>query len=142
MQVRDVMTKDVQVIHAATSVRDAARKMKELNVGILPVAEKQKIVGVLTDRDIVVRSTAEGLNPEKEMIGSLMSGNVIWCFEDEDIDSAIDKMKKAKIRRIPVVSRENELVGIISIGDVAIEGDERRAGETLEQISHPNRPNR
>jgi CBS domain-containing protein len=140
MQIKEIMTTDVNVIHGEATLSDAARMMRDLNVGAIPVADGQKISGVLTDRDIVVRSTADGRDPNTVTVREVASTDVAWCYEDEEIEDALGKMKERKIRRLPVVSRENQLVGIVSIGDIAVESSEGMAGEALEEISTPNRP--
>jgi CBS domain-containing protein len=142
MQVKEIMTKNVQVVHSDTDLQEVASLMRDLNIGILPVAEGQRITGILTDRDIVVRSMAKGMDPKSTKVEDVASTNVAWCFEDDDIKDALQKMKERQIRRLPVVNQENELVGIVSLSDVAVEHSEGMAGETLEEISKSNRPNR
>jgi CBS domain-containing protein len=133
------MTKNVEVVTSETLLQEAARKMRDMDVGVLPIADGRNISGVLTDRDIVIRSTAEGKNPKEVRVQDIATTNITWCYEDEEIEGVLKKMKEHKIRRLPVVSRENQLVGIVSIGDVAVEASEGMAGETLEKISTPNR---
>jgi CBS domain-containing protein len=140
MQLKDIMTEEVEVIQPDTLIKDAAAMMRDLDVGVLPVTNGRALSGVLTDRDIVVRSTAEGNNPGDVRAGSIISEDVAWCYEDDEVETASNKMKKNKIRRLPIVNRENELVGIVSLGDLAVEADEDMAGETLEEVSKPNRP--
>lgn len=142
MQIKEIMTPSVEVIQADTPLPQAARMMRDMNVGVLPIADGQNISGVLTDRDIVVRSTADGNDPKKVTVGEVASNDVAWCYDDDEIEDALGTMKERKIRRLPVVSRENQLIGIVSIGDVAVEASEGMAGETLEEISTPNRPER
>jgi CBS domain-containing protein len=141
MQVSDVMTRDVTVVSPGSSVRDAARKMDQFNVGALPVCEGRQLVGVLTDRDIVVRSTAAGSPPDAVRVNEVMSDDVRWCFEDEPVEQAQRQMAEMQIRRLPVMDRKKNLVGMVSLGDLAAE---RASGveETLRSISEPSEPDR
>lgn len=141
MKLADIMTRDVTVVSPNDSVRRAAQVMDELNVGVLPVCDGQRIVGMVTDRDITVRVTAAGKNPEDSKVEEAMSTNVRWCFEDEDVESVIEKMGDSQIRRIPVVDRDHNLVGIVSLGDIAVKSDEV-AEQALEGISEPSEPDR
>jgi CBS domain-containing protein len=117
--------------------------MKELEVGVLPVRENDRIVGMITDRDITVRATADGAAPAAVCVGDVMTPDVIYCFEDQEAEEAARLMKENQVRRLAVLNRDKQIVGIVSLGDLAVEsGDERLAGHTLEAISEPNRPNR
>lgn len=142
MQIREIMTEDVKVIQPDTSVKEAAAIMKDLDVGVLPVTNGRELAGILTDRDIVIRSTAEGSNPEEVKAGDIISRDVAMCHDNDTVETAAERMRENKIRRLPVVDRDNQLVGIVSLGDVAVEADESMAGETLEEISKPNQPDR
>ncbi|MCH8686044.1 CBS domain-containing protein [Pedomonas mirosovicensis] len=141
MKVADIMTRDVTVVSPNDSARRAAQIMDELNVGVLPVCDGRRIVGMVTDRDLTVRVTALGKNPESCRVEEAMSSNVRWCFEDEDVESVIEKMGDTQIRRVPVVDRDHNLVGIVSLGDIATKSDEV-AEEALEGISEPSEPDR
>jgi len=142
MQIREIMTEDVKVIQPETSVKDAAAIMKDLDVGVLPVTNGRELAGILTDRDIVIRSTAEGRHPEEVKAGDIISKDVAMCHDNDTVETAAERMRENKIRRLPVVDRDNQLVGIVSLGDVAVEADESVAAETLEEISKPNQPDR
>ncbi|MBD3180625.1 MAG: CBS domain-containing protein [Candidatus Latescibacteria bacterium] len=142
MQIRRIMTEDVEVIQPDTLISDAAKIMRDLNVGVLPVTDGKALTGILTDRDIVVRSIAGGKNPDQARAGSIISENVAWCYENDEVATVSAKMKNNRIRRLPGVNKDNELVGIVSLGDLAVEGDEGMAGETLGEVSRPNRPER
>jgi len=142
MQVGEIMTKDVEIITSDTKLDSAARRMRDLNVGMLPIADGSNLSGVLTDRDIVIRSTAEGNDPKEVSVQDVASRDLVGCYEDEEVEDALDRMKKAKVRRLPVIDRSDKLVGVVSIGDIAVEASEGMAGETLEEISTPNRPRR
>lgn len=135
MQAKDIMTKEVSWVNPKDSLHDAASKMKKLNVGVLPVCDGQKLVGIITDRDIVLGSTAEGNDPNTAMVSETMSSKVEYCLEDEDISEIARRMEKKKIRRLPVIGHNKKLVGIISLGDFATRGGQKAACEILEKVS-------
>jgi CBS domain-containing protein len=138
MQVFEVMTPDVVVIDAATPLAEAARKMKLLDVGPLPVVEGERLVGVVTDRDITVRATAEGLDPETVQVREVMTPEVVACRDSDDVSDAARTMQLAQLRRLVVVDDHGRLVGIVSLGDIALQaGDDKLTGETLEGVSEP-----
>ncbi|MGF6447531.1 CBS domain-containing protein [Paraburkholderia youngii] len=138
--VAQVMTRDVATIGAAQSIQQAAKLMDELNVGSLPVCDGANLLGMVTDRDIVVRAIAAGMSSDAP-IEDIVSGPVNWCFEDEDLDVAQKKMADAQIRRLPVVDREKHLVGIIALGDLATTAD-GGTSSTLSAASTPSTPDR
>ena len=123
-----------------TTLREAAERMNALDVGVLPVCESERLVGVLTDRDITVRATADGLDPFATQVGEVMSRDeLITCFEDDDVNAATQKMRNKRIRRLPILNRDRRLVGILSLGDVAVnQGDQTESAETLKEISRPS----
>ena len=140
MQVKDVMTRDVEVVYPMNSLMEAAQKMRALDIGMLPVFDGNFIVGMLTDRDITVRATAEGLDPKTTSVQEAMSPEVVHAYEDEDIDDAAQKMSDRQLRRLIVLDRNRKLAGIVSIGDLAIDShDAKLTGKTLEKISFPGR---
>lgn len=138
--VAEVMTRDASTIGPTQSLRDAAKMMDELNVGALPVCDGTRLIGMLTDRDIVVRAVSAGVPPD-ERIEGVVSGPAQWCYEDDDIDEVRRKMENALIRRVPVVDREKRLVGIVSLGDLATSADGGMSS-TLGAISSPSAPDR
>ena len=141
MRVSDVMTRDVMVVSPHASVRDVARKMDQLNVGALPVCDGTRLVGIVTDRDITVRCTATGSPPDVTRVHEVMSDDVRWCFADDPIQEAEQEMSQLQVRRLPVIDRRKNLIGIVSLGDLASEqapGTE----ETLRAISEPAEPDR
>ena len=143
MQVSKVMTKGAEVTRPDAKIQEAAERMKTLNVGALPVCDNDRLVGMVTDRDITVRSTSEGFDPWTVSVRDAMTPEIIYCFEDDDVASAARLMKEKQIRRLPVLNRDKRLVGIVSLGDVAVKaGDDRMAGETLEEVSEPAMPTR
>lgn len=138
MKVQDIMTRHVECVTPETSLRAAAQKMKELDVGPLPVCDNDRIAGVVTDRDIAIRGVAAGLDPETTTVREVMSSGAACCFEDDDIEEAEAIMQEKQIRRLMVLNRDNRLVGILSLGDLAVRthGNSHTA-ETLEEISKP-----
>jgi len=143
MRIKDLMSSDVEVIRPETTVAEAAELMKTLDIGVLPVCDGGRLIGILTDRDIVVRGTADGFHPETMSAREVMTAEVVYCFEDQEVTEAGRIMKEKQIRRVPVLNREKQLVGIISLGDLAGGGgDKTLAGETLQEISEPGGPKR
>jgi len=138
MQLRDVMTRGVEVIHPDATLEEAAEKMKSLDVGPLPVCDGERLVGMVTDRDITVRATAEGRDPKSTRIRDVMTPDILYCFEDQSVEEAARLMEEKQIRRLVVLNREKRLVGIVSLGDVAVRGaDQELSGEVLEEVSEP-----
>jgi CBS domain-containing protein len=124
-------------------VEAAAAKMRALDVGPLPVCDGDRLQGMVTDRDITVRATAAGKDPATTPVAEVMTPQVVSVFEDQDVAEAARLMEQYQIRRLVVLDRDNRLVGIVSLGDLAVEtGDEGGAGEVLEQVSEPSEPRR
>jgi len=143
MKLKDIMTANVECVRPGDTLQEAARRMKSLDVGPMPVCgDNDKIVGMLTDRDITIRATAEGKDPKTAKVQDAMSEEVIWCFEDQDSEDAARLMQERQVRRLLVMSREKRLVGIVSLGDLATEGKETQAGEVLQGVSEPSEPRR
>jgi CBS domain-containing protein len=144
MQVSELMTRPVECVRPGDTLKAAARKMRDLNIGPLPVCgEEDRLVGMLTDRDLAVRAVAEGWDPKRKHVSDAMSEGIVYCFEDQDVDEAAQLMREHQIRRLIVLNRDRRLVGIVSLGDLAVEtGNEHLAGRTLEEISEPSVPNR
>jgi CBS domain-containing protein len=143
MQLKDVMTRQVEVISPDASLEEAARKMDQLNVGPLPVCEDERLVGLVTDRDITVRATAAGKDPRTTPVREAMSQDVLYCFEDQDVREAAQIMERQQVRRLPVLDHSKRLVGIVSLGDLATDTrDDRLTGEVLERVSEPAQPDR
>ena len=137
MKVREAMTRDVKLVRPEQPISEAARLMAELDIGALPVEENDRLVGMITDRDIAVRAVALGRGPDTPVI-EVMSREVKYCFEDQSIDEVTQNMGELRIRRLPVLNRDKRLVGILSLGDLAIdEGARDEAGEALGGISRP-----
>ena len=143
MQVREIMTPHVEVIHPEATLKEAAEKMSRLEIGPLPVCDGERLVGMLTDRDITIRATARGCDPNTTKVREAMTAEVVYCFADQEVRIAAQMMEMRQIRRVPVLDREKRLVGIVSLGDLAVETqDQHLAGKTLEDVSEPGKPNR
>ena len=136
MQVQDLMTREVAMINSDQTIQKAARLMAELDVGILPVGEGDRLVGMLTDRDIAVRGLAKGKSPNTK-VRDVMTPKVKYCFVDQDIDEIAVNMADIQVRRLPVLSRDKRLVGILSLCDIAVSDDPDQAVEALSGISRP-----
>jgi CBS domain-containing protein len=117
--------------------------MKALDVGALPVCDHDRLVGMLTDRDITIRAVSRGNNPSADSVRNAMTPEVFFCFEDQDVQEAAGLMREKQVRRLPVLNRDKRLVGIISLGDVALDcNDPRLTADALEGVSQPYRPER
>jgi CBS domain-containing protein len=136
MKVSEVMTRDVQLIEPTQTIRDAARLMAELDAGIMPVREGDRLVGMITDRDIAVRAVAEGKGPDTP-VREVMTEDVKYCYEDDDTTDVARNMADIQVRRLPVLTRDKRLVGIISLGDMAVTEGASQAGEAVAGISQP-----
>lgn len=136
MQAQELMTRDVSIASPDETLRKAAKRMAELDVGALPVSENDRLVGMVTDRDIAVRGIAEGRGP-KAKVREVMTPAIKYCFEDQEVDEIAANMADIQLRRLPVVDRDKRLVGILSLGDIATSGDPDKATEALSGISRP-----
>jgi CBS domain-containing protein len=140
MQLKDVMTPGVEVIAPEASIYEAAEKMSHRDIGPLPVCDGDRLVGLLTDRDITVRAVAEGRNPTTTQVRDVMTPEVVYGYDDQDSQDAARLMEQCQIRRLPVLNHAKRLVGIVSLGDLAVHaGGQPLAGEVLEQVSAPGK---
>jgi CBS domain-containing protein len=140
MQIKDIMTRDVEVIEAGASVAEAAEIMKREDIGMLPVLDGQKLIGTVTDRDIVLRSVAEGRDALHTAVSEIVSGEVVYCFEDQSMEEAAELMGRKQIRRLVILNHEQRLAGILSLGDLAVDSpDKKPAAEALDRVSRPGR---
>jgi CBS domain-containing protein len=130
------MTRDVGIISPDETLKKAACRMAELDVGVLPVAEGDRLVGMITDRDMVVRGIADDLGPSA-LVRDVMTPDVKYCFADQEIDEIVDNMADIQVRRLPVLDRDKRLVGILSLCDIATSDDLDQAAEALCGISRP-----
>ena len=143
MELRDIMTRNVEVVNGNASLKEAATKMKKLDVGLIPVCDGDLLKGLLTDRDITIRATANGRDPSKTKVSEVMSTDIAYCLEDQAVDEAVILMEARQIRRLPILNQDKQLVGIVSLADIAVHvGDRDLTGETLEEISEPAEPKR
>jgi CBS domain-containing protein len=133
MQIDKIMHRNVKIIGPDETLRDAATAMKKLDVGVLPVGEHDKLVGMITDRDIAIRGIAEGKGPDTKA-REVMSQEVKYCFEDEHV---AENMAELQVRRLPVLNRDKRLVGIVSLGDLATQGSLPKTARALHGISQP-----
>ncbi|KKB12730.1 inosine-5-monophosphate dehydrogenase [Devosia geojensis] len=138
MRINEIMTREVRTVTLEHSLQDAARLMGIIDAGFLPVEDNDRLVGTITDRDMALRALAEGLGPETP-VSEVMSREVKYCFEDEDVEHVARNMGEIQVRRLPVVNRDKRLVGVVSLGDMAIDALSADAAETaLSGISQPN----
>lgn len=134
----DLMSRDVKVISPETSIREAATQMREGDFGMLPVGENDRLIGAITDRDIAIRAVAQGKEGHTK-VREVMSEGIAWVFEDQSVEDAAKMMSERQVRRLPVVDRKKRLVGIVALGDFAVEISEiRPAAEALSEISKPS----
>jgi len=139
IHVREIMSRDVVHVAPSSTIREAAGLMARYDVGALPVCDGQRMVGMVTDRDLAVRALSMGAPPETA-VGEVATAAVEWCYEDDDVDLIQQRMADAQIRRVPVVNDERELVGTLSLGDIATRADGASRDEvanTLEGVSQP-----
>ncbi len=137
MKIEEIMSPECKYLDENASVVDAAKMMAAEDFGAVPIANGNKLVGMLTDRDIVMRAVAQGCDPAKVKVSEMMSGKVYYCYSDDDIDEIADNMAELQVRRMPVVDREKNLVGFVSLGDLSVRGAKRDAGDALAGISQP-----
>jgi CBS domain-containing protein len=137
MKISDVMSRDVTVANPGDSIQSVAQRMASEDVGALPVCDGRRLQGMVTDRDITIRAVAQGRDINTS-IAEVMSPDIEFCFEDDDLEDVADKMADRQIRRIPVVDRDRNLIGIVALADVARTKKDKLSGDTLEDISQPS----
>jgi CBS domain-containing protein len=138
MKLKEIMTQDVEVIHPGDSLQSAAKKMRDRDIGFLPVYDGGQLIGVLTDRDIAIRAIAKGADPKTPLNLELITTPAIFCFEDQSVDDATELMHDKQVRRLVILKRGNkQLAGVISLGDLAVNVDDKISGEVLEGVSMP-----
>ncbi len=142
MLIKEIMTPSVEIVQPQTSVKDTAARMQALNVGVMPIGDNDRLVGIVTDRDIAVRCAGEGKDPAKTKVGDVMTSNVTYCLEDQDVMEAAELMKTNGIRRLAVLNNDKRLVGMCAMGDLAVHGDRDTAADVLVEVSKPSEPNR
>lgn len=142
MKAKDVMTLQVEGVLSEDTVQQAAAKMKELDVGVLPVTSAGEVVGILTDRDMVVRSVAPGLDHSTQKVMDIATQDLVSCGEEDDIQVVADLMENNQIRRLLVKNEAGEVTGIVSLGDLAVQIQKEKTGEILSRVSEPAHPQR
>ncbi|MEO6291283.1 MAG: CBS domain-containing protein [Burkholderiaceae bacterium] len=136
-QLKDLMSRDVKVISPDMSIKDAARKMRDGDFGMMPVGEDDRMIGTLSDRDIAIRAVAEGMDANTK-VRDVMSEGIAWAYEDDSVEHAAKIMSERQVRRLPVVDRDKRLVGIVALGDFAVESsDIQPVAQALSEISKP-----
>lgn len=134
-QLKDVMSHNVKILNPEATIKDAARQMRDGDFGLMPVGENDRLVGTLSDRDIVIRAVADGMDPNTK-VRNLMSTDVMWAYENDSVEKASRIMSDNQIRRLPIINAEKRLVGIVALGDLAVDGgDIDAAGKALSDIS-------
>ena len=143
-QLKEIMTPSVEIISPRATTADAARKMKDLDVGAIPVCDGEKLLGMITDRDLVLLVMAISRDPVQALVNEAMTpGVVVFCYEDEEAETAAELMAEKQIRRLPILARNNRLVGIVSLGDLVVDGlDTQTSGALLNNISDPSQSRR
>ena len=136
MKIGEIMSRNVECIESDGSIKEAAEKMRSLDVGFLPVCEGETVVGTLTDRDITIRHVADGQNPYRVKVRDIMTPDALYCLEDDDVNEVARYMQEHEVRRVLIYDRNHHLAGVVSLGDLAkVVGEERLAGETLKDIA-------
>ena len=136
MKINKCMTRDVQLTSPTQSIREAAKKMAEIDAGSLPVADDNRLVGMITDRDIAIRAVAEGKSPDTP-VSEVMSKEVLYCFDDQELEEVSRNMADVKVRRLPVLNRDKKLVGIVSLGDLSQKEQPEATAKAVTNISKP-----
>ena len=134
MKVNDVMTRGVQLVNPDQTIREAAHLMAEIDAGALPVGENDRLVGMITDRDIAIRAVAEGKSPDTK-VRDIMSNEMLYCFDNQDVEDVARNMGKNQVRRLPVLNQDKRLVGILSLGDIALNQEATTVGRTVAKVS-------
>lgn len=133
--ISDVMTRDPRRVAPSTTVAEAAKMMRDEDVGALPVVEQGKLTGIVTDRDIAIRAVAEGKDPQSTKVADVCSGDLVTIDPQQDLDEALRLMAHHQVRRLPVVEEDGRLVGVVAQADVATQGDDHQTGDVVEEIS-------
>jgi CBS domain-containing protein len=134
MRIREIMTTNVECVSPDTGIQELANKMKMLDVGFVPICENDRLVGTVTDRDIVIRGLAGGKDINRQKSSDIMTQNVFWCYEDQDVKEVAEQMRDKDVRRMLILNKGKRLVGIVSIGDIS-KVEEKETGKTLKDIS-------
>ena len=139
MKLREIMTRDVVVLQPDDSLQSAAKKMRERNIGFLPVCDGEELIGVISDRDITIRALADGMDVNIMLGRDMMTSPAIYCFDDQDVSEVAKLMEENQIRRLVVLNRDDKkLVGVVSLGDLARNESANRSGKVLQKVSEPD----
>jgi CBS domain-containing protein len=139
MKLREIMTPDVEVLSPNDTLQHAAQRLRDLDIGLMPACDGERLIGMLSDRDIAIRAVADGCDPSRTRVRDVMTPEVHYAFEDQDVDEAAAVMSRHQIRRLPVLNRGKRLVGIVALGDFAVRTeDEQLSSEVLEDVSEPS----
>ena len=136
MRVSEAMTREVRIATPGQSIRDVAKIMAEIDAGVLPVGENDRLIGMITDRDIALRAVAQGKGPDTPVRDVMSTEQVLYCYEDEELDHVAKNMAHEQVRRLPVVNREKRLVGMVSLGDIA-QTEGRAASKAVKGVTKP-----
>ena len=134
-QIKDVMSQNYKWMAPDTPVSQVAKAMRDMDVGFMPLAENDKMIGMVTDRDITVRATAEGKDPAQTPARDVMTPKTYYCYDDQDVEEVCNNMGEIQVRRLPVVNRDKRLVGIVSLGDLSQSASRPNVGQTQQQIT-------
>lgn len=135
MKIKDIMTRDVKFISPNLTIMEAANVMREKDIGALPVGENDKLLGMLTDRDLTVRGTAIGSDPKTAIVKQIMTPKCLYCFEEDSVEDTAENMAQNQIRRLAVLNNDKRLVGIVALADISLKASKETAGKALEGIS-------
>jgi CBS domain-containing protein len=135
VKLKDIMSTEVETVRPDASIQEAAEKMRSLDVGALPVSDGRRLIGMITDRDITIRATAAGRDPKTTLVKDCLSSELVYGFEDQDVEEAQALMQQKQIRRLPVLSRDKQLVGIVALADLATKVSAAKAGKATQAIS-------
>lgn len=139
MKIKEIMTRELATIPPDATIRAASQLMRDRDVGMLPVIDRGRLLGLLTDRDIVIRAIADNLDTKKIPVREIMTTELFYCYEYEDVADAVECMQRKQIRRLLILNRTKRLVGVLSIGDLAVDtGDRQLAGQVLKKVSQPD----
>jgi CBS domain-containing protein len=137
------MTKRVEVVRPDATIEEAAQKMKDIDVGSLPVCDGRKLQGMVTDRDVAIRAVAEGRDPRQTKVKDIMTADIVYGRTGQDVKEIAETMAAHQIRRLPIVNDDNDLVGIVALGDLAVDGgSDKMSGDVLSDVSMPSKPKR
>ena len=138
MDLKEIMTSPVETIAPDTSLQEAAKKMLDLGIGLLPVSKGQKVVGIVSDRDITIRAVAKGFDPARTAVRDVMSNEVFSCPSGSDVTEACNLMEEKQVRRLVVMDAANVPIGIVSLGDIALHLRREQSGDVLKKVSQPS----